>query len=154
MAAPQVRHPLLAELRARRRPARGRPSKSPDYQARLESHFYQFASDIFSAIILGQLGLRSFNSDGDPYIDLSPYVRTVSDYSTAVGDLANNLEMLVGRPDQKGDPDPNLGDLLDDKVFNINDGILPRENDVIMVLCRYPGEQSFTPEYLGMSLRS
>jgi hypothetical protein len=124
-----------------------------DYLSRLASHFYQFASDLYQAVFSGQLGLRSASAFNDPYIDLSPYVRSVSGYQVDAGDLSNSMKLVVGRPDQQGDPNSLSANLLYDKVFNINDGILPRENDVIMVLGRYPDGPDagqFFPEYLGM----
>lgn len=118
------------------------------WQARYEKTFKQFAADLFDLINAGKLSLRRAFSKSDPYVDFSPFVRSVSGYTVGVSDLSNALQLSIGRPDLTGaETSPGSGVQLQD-TLNMFNGILPRENDVIMVLVKYPG-QPYVQEYLG-----
>ncbi len=120
------------------------------WQGRYEKTFKQFAADLFELINAGKLSLRRAFSKSDPYVDISPFIRSVDGYSVGVSDLSNALQITVGRPDLAGEDDgapQNPGAVLQD-TLNMFNGILPRENDVVMVLVKYPG-RPYEPEYLG-----
>ena len=121
---------------------------NPPFSKRAESHFKQFTADIFNAFNAGTLGLRQDNK-GNPYLDISNYVRTSTSFSVSAKDVDNKLTLMMGRQDSVNDQQTVAGTQLNDRVLNPFDGILPRENDVIMVVTQYPGEVGFKMEYLG-----
>ena len=121
------------------------------WKDKFDTAFKSFSADIYSAINKGFIRLRRLNSQNlRPYIDISPYIRSVSGYSVSLGDFSNAISLSIGRPDHIGQansaasPGPQLND-----PFTVFNKVQPRENDVLMVMVKYPGKE-YEMEYLGL----
>jgi hypothetical protein len=120
-----------------------------NYPEILQSSFENFAADIFTELNNGRLNLR--RDKKRPFLDLTPFVKTMSNYSVAAKDLSNTVKLSLARPANFSDldlPSFRFGSTRPGQTNRDADGLLPRENDVIMILTRYPGGQFFQ-EYLG-----
>lgn len=130
-----------------RTPLYWRNKLADNYGEELEDAFQNFAGNLFIELNEGRLKLR--HTGDRPFLDLTPFVKTVSGYAVQAKDLANSMTLSLVRPEALVDASD---DRLPDIKFGSLDGILPRENDIVMVLTRYPGG-SFFQEYLGFITR-